>query len=146
MTPTMPRMLGRGLLARCPWCGARGVFRGMFTIRERCPRCALRFQADEGDWLGAATLSYGVAAIVWIGMLIVWIAVSLPGIDIVPLAIASVAVVTLVGLGCSRPAKTTWSALQLILAGAHRRLDPDDAERFGLPRIGSDGAVGNDRA
>lgn len=77
-------------------------------------------------------LSYSVAGVVWIVMLIVWIAVSLPGIEIVPLAIASVAVVTIVGLACSRPAKTTWSALQLILAGAHRRLDPDDAERFGL--------------
>lgn len=128
----MTRMLLRGMRARCPWCGARGLYRGVFTIKERCPRCHLRFQADEGDWLGAATLSYGFAALVWIVMLTVWIAVSLPGIEIVPLAVASVGVVTVVGLGCSRPAKTTWSALQLILAGAHRRLDPDDAERFGL--------------
>lgn len=126
------RMLGRGLRARCPWCGARGLFRGWFTIVERCPRCELRFQPDEGDWLGAATLSYGVAGVVWIGMLIAWLAVSLPGVEIVPLAIASVAVVAIVGLACSRPAKTTWAALQLVLAGAHRRLDPDDAERFGL--------------
>lgn len=128
----MPRMLLRALRARCPWCGARGLYRGVFTIKERCPRCGLRFQADEGDWIGAAVLSYSVAGVVWVVMLVVWIAVSLPGIEVVPLAIASVAVVTAVGLGCSRPAKTTWSALQLILAGAHRRLDPDDADRFGL--------------
>lgn len=132
MPPTAWQMLGRGLAMRCPWCGERHLFRGWFTIRERCPRCSLRFQPDEGDWLGAATLSYGVAGVVWIAMLIVWIARTLPDVEIVPLAIASVAVVAIVGLACSRPAKTTWAALQLILAGAHRRLDPDDAERFGL--------------
>lgn len=126
-------MLGRGAIARCPWCGARGLFRGAFTIERRCPRCGLIFQPDDGDWLGAATISYGVAGVAWIVMLIIWIARALPDIEPIPLAIASAAVVTVVGLACSRPAKTTWSALQLILAGAHRRLTPEDAERFGLP-------------
>lgn len=65
-------------------------------------------------------------------MTIIWLAISLPGVEIAPLLLASAAVVIGVGFAVNRPAKTTWSALQLILLGAHRRLDPDDRDRIGL--------------
>src|SRR5436309_3249027 len=72
------KALIRGLAKRCPRCGARGIFEGWFRPRERCPRCSLQFQREEGGFLGAMTINYAVAAIVWIPALIVGFVVTSP--------------------------------------------------------------------
>jgi uncharacterized protein (DUF983 family) len=54
------RLLVRGLCLRCPRCGARSLFRTWFTMHERCTGCNLRFEREQGYFLGAMYINYGV--------------------------------------------------------------------------------------
>ena len=57
------RLLVRGLRLRCPRCGARSLFRTWFTMHERCAVCQLRFEREQGYFLGAMYINYGVTVI-----------------------------------------------------------------------------------
>mgnify|MGYP006949819065 CR=1 FL=1 len=61
--------IARGIVGRCPNCGAGRVMQTWFTIRPRCPSCSLRFergQDDEHDhWLGAYTLNFIVTEVIF---------------------------------------------------------------------------------
>jgi uncharacterized protein (DUF983 family) len=59
MTPARPSatiMLLRAMGRRCPNCGARGIFAGYTTLRERCPQCGLRLHRGENDYFIGAYL------------------------------------------------------------------------------------------
>jgi uncharacterized protein (DUF983 family) len=53
------RLLGRGLCLRCPRCNARTLFRSWFMMHERCAVCQLRFEREQGYFLGAMYVNYG---------------------------------------------------------------------------------------
>lgn len=46
---------------RCPRCRQGRVFCGAIAMNERCPACGLRFEREQGYWLGALYLAYGLA-------------------------------------------------------------------------------------
>lgn len=120
---TVPRLLARGLARRCPVCGASGLFRRWFTLRERCPRCNFALeQRVEGHWLG----SLGMNTIVSFGALFVTMAIGLaiayPDGSLGPLLVVAVAVAVVVPLVFFPFSKTLWSAIDL----AMRPLEPDD--------------------
>ena len=48
-----PRILVRSLRLRCPRCGQGAVLSGGFSTNAACPVCGLRFQREEGYWIGA---------------------------------------------------------------------------------------------
>jgi uncharacterized protein (DUF983 family) len=120
---TVPRLLARGLALRCPLCGASGLFRRWFALRQRCPRCNFRLeQRIEGHWLG----SLGINTIVSFGALfvtmVVGVALAYPDGGLGPLLVVSVLVAVLVPLVFFPFSKTLWSAIDL----AMRPLEPDD--------------------
>src|SRR2546422_5139223 len=58
---------------KCPRChsGAifrSSIFRGLVKMNERCPVCDLKFEREEGYFLGAMYISYGLALIFIIGL------------------------------------------------------------------------------
>jgi uncharacterized protein (DUF983 family) len=58
---------------KCPRChsGAifrSSIFRGFAKMNEHCPVCNLKFEREEGYFLGAMYISYGLALIVIIGL------------------------------------------------------------------------------
>ena len=57
------RLLVRGLCLRCPRCGARSLFRTWFTMHERCFVCQLRFEREQGYFLGAMYINYGFTVV-----------------------------------------------------------------------------------
>jgi uncharacterized protein (DUF983 family) len=57
------RLLWRGLCLRCPHCGARSLFRTWFAMHERCFVCQLRFEREQGYFLGAMYINYGVTVV-----------------------------------------------------------------------------------
>ncbi len=59
---TRVQIVGRGLGNRCPNCGARSLFEPgrPFTLRADCGNCGLRLEREEGSFLGAMSLNYGV--------------------------------------------------------------------------------------
>lgn len=68
MRVTRLQIIGRGLTNRCPNCGSRTLFaRGKwFTINRECPVCGLPVERDEGSFLGALSLNYGVTIMVFL--------------------------------------------------------------------------------
>src|SRR5438552_17405160 len=58
---------------KCPRChsGAifrSSIFRGFVKMNERCPVCDLKFEREEGYFLGAMYISYGLDLILIIGL------------------------------------------------------------------------------
>src|SRR6202049_5250126 len=69
----------------CPRCRAARIFRkslfsGFPRMQERCPNCGLKFEREQGYFLGAMYISYGLALItiivlavlLWVLKIAVW--------------------------------------------------------------------------
>ena len=128
-SPGVVRAVLRGLVKRCPRCGARGIFDGWFHLRERCPRCKLQFQREEGGFLGAMTINYAVAAIVWIPVLIVGFALTSPNPPVLTLTLVSIGIVVVVPLLFYPNSKSIWAAVEYLVSESEP-LDEDPNETF----------------
>ena len=123
------RTILRGLFKRCPRCGASGIFDGWFHLRERCPRCELQFQREEGGFLGAMTINYAVAAIIWIPVLIVGFATTSPNPPVLTLTLISIAIMVAVPLLFYPNSKSIWAAVEYLVSESEG-LDEDPTEGF----------------
>ena len=62
----------------CPRCRAARIFRksivtGFPRMHERCPSCGLKFEREQGYFLGAMYISYGLALITIVAFaLLLW--------------------------------------------------------------------------
>lgn len=54
----------RGLLNRCPNCGAASLFERGLRLNQKCPRCGLELERGEGFFLGSMSINYGVTILV----------------------------------------------------------------------------------
>lgn len=115
-------MVARAFLRRCPICGQGGLFRRWFTMRERCPRCGLRFGQGEGAFLGSISLGYGVAGLAFFVYLGVVLALTLPDPPILVLTLGSAAVILVTILVVFPWSKTVWAAIEVMLH------DPEDLD------------------
>jgi uncharacterized protein (DUF983 family) len=53
------------------------IFRGFPKMLQQCPACDLKFEREEGYFLGAMYISYGLALVTIVGLaLILWIATA----------------------------------------------------------------------
>ncbi|MGH7431105.1 MAG: DUF983 domain-containing protein [Candidatus Methylomirabilales bacterium] len=57
-------VLARGLSLRCPRCGAAPLFRGLFSMYEDCLSCDLRFEREQGYFVGAIYINYAVTVVI----------------------------------------------------------------------------------
>lgn len=64
----------------CPRCRAgrmfeKSIFTGFPKMHERCPVCDLKFEREEGYFLGAMYISYGLALVTIVALAsILWVA------------------------------------------------------------------------
>ena len=65
MKVTRLQIISRGLTNRCPNCGERTLFKSgtFFQVNRECPNCGLKIERDEGSFLGAMSLNYGITLI-----------------------------------------------------------------------------------
>lgn len=80
---TRVQILGRGLTHRCPNCGTRSLFEPgrPFRLRPSCGACGLQLERDEGGFLGAMSLNYGVTICLFlVPVLLAYLAGWLSGI------------------------------------------------------------------
>ena len=110
------RVFVRGARKRCPRCGERRIFDSWFTLKPLCPTCGLRFEREEGGFLGAMALNYAVAIIFWLVVMVVGIALTVPVVPVAPLLAASIGVVTLVPVWFYPRSKTLWAAIEFLVA------------------------------
>jgi uncharacterized protein (DUF983 family) len=58
--PPLSEILDRALRWRCPNCGRGVLFRGVFRMLPRCPNCGLSYFPEQGYYLGAMIINYGI--------------------------------------------------------------------------------------
>ena len=51
-------MLGHGLRLRCPRCGEGRLYDTPFRMKENCTRCGLKFEREQGYFIGAIYINY----------------------------------------------------------------------------------------
>ena len=110
------RVLIRGLRKRCPRCGERRIFDGFFRLIGRCPTCDLRFEREEGGFLGAMALNYAVAIGFWLVVMVIGVALTVPVVPVAPLLAMSIGVLTVVPVWFYPRSKTLWAAIEFLVA------------------------------
>ena len=113
--------LRRGFRKRCPRCGERDWFVSWFAMRTACPRCEWRFEKEEGGYLGAMTLNYTGAILLWVVVLVVGLVLTVPDVPVWPLLAASAVVLIGVPLLFWPRSKAIWAAIEYLAL----RTDPD---------------------
>ncbi|HYD48740.1 MAG TPA: DUF983 domain-containing protein [Terriglobales bacterium] len=64
----------------CPRCRRGRVFRGRIQMNETCPHCSLKFEREQGYFVGAMYISYAIGSVLIAALcLLVWIAA--PGLS-----------------------------------------------------------------
>lgn len=105
------------MVRRCPRCGGGHLFRTYWSIRDRCPRCGLRFVREEGYFTGVYLVNFSIVLAVLFVMVMsfaVWRS-GHPDESMVGFVVAGVAVALLLPVLSYPFARTTWVALDLIM-------------------------------
>ena len=110
-------MLWRGVRRKCPRCGAGHVFRNWFTMVDRCPRCALRFERESDFWLGAYVINLAVTEGLLIVALLAYVfrAVSDPTTPSGPVLVAALVFAIGAPVAFFPFSRTIWAALDLAM-------------------------------
>lgn len=101
-------------LGRCPACGRASMFRTMWELHERCPACGARHQLEDGAWLGAMAIGYGIAALVAMVAAVIELqthVIARAGLDPMWTIAAAAVPVTVLAY---RPAKGLWFTLMYL--------------------------------
>lgn len=66
MPPPREIIFWRGTTGRCPRCESPEIFKSHFRLVDRCPRCGLPLELEDGWSYGSVPLAYVLACIVWV--------------------------------------------------------------------------------
>lgn len=110
-------MLARGLLRRCPRCGAGRIFTSWFKMADRCPRCRLQFERENDFFLGAYVVNLGVTeGLLLLGLFAyVLAAVDNDGLPVAPVLVGALVLAVLGPLAFFPFSRTIWSAIDLAM-------------------------------
>jgi uncharacterized protein (DUF983 family) len=110
MKVTTGQIISRGLTNRCPNCGGKTLFKPgkPFELNEHCPSCQLKLEKDEGFFLGAMSLNYGVTLVGYLTpVALLWYYGVLGGTTAVVLAMAGSLLVPL----CLYRSSRSWQLM-----------------------------------
>jgi uncharacterized protein (DUF983 family) len=110
-------MLWRGITLRCPRCGSGRVFSGPFKLKDRCPRCDLLFAREEGFWLGAYVINFGVGeGLVGIFLMVfLYVKINSDSMRLAPWIITGIALAIVLPILFFPFSRTVWAAIDLAM-------------------------------
>jgi uncharacterized protein (DUF983 family) len=117
--PRLRRIAGRALRLRCPRCGRSPLYAGWFRMHERCAACGLRYEREQGYFVGAIYVNYAFTVVVAAGTVLVldWtIGLTLPAQLVIGIALG-----VLVPLLFFRYARSLWLSLDYLVTTADER-------------------------
>jgi uncharacterized protein (DUF983 family) len=106
-------ILGRGVRARCPRCGATGIFARWGVLREWCGECGFRFEREAGYFVGAMIINTVVTLVLTLAVLVVGMWSTWPTVPWVALFAATVVVAGLGPVLLYPVSKTLWMAIEM---------------------------------
>jgi uncharacterized protein (DUF983 family) len=127
-------------LKRCARCGSRGLFRRWFTMVERCPRCDLQFEREEGQWVGAMIVNFVVTEIAFLVALLGGLLLTWPDVPWLWLTLVVAALNLLIPIVFYPTSKTIWVGIDLLMHRSERSL-----EWVGNPEAFADAVPGRRR-
>lgn len=125
------QLLARGLRRRCPQCGAGHLFRRWTHMAEHCPGCGMRFEREEGFFLGAYFFNITITQIALMTYLGVAFAFTLPDPPIPAILGGALAVAVVVPFLCYPMSRTLWAAVHMAMSP----LDPAEQADAAVFRI-----------
>jgi len=122
---TFPRLFGRAILRRCPWCNGKGAwFRGWYRRNDRCNTCGLRWnRGQDGFELGAMTVAVFITGGSVMIFLAIFIAVNYPDFPVMPMALIGAAIALVMPFLTYPFTQTIWSSFDI-------RVHPPTREEF----------------
>jgi uncharacterized protein (DUF983 family) len=112
--PALPKMILRGLVRRCAWCGGKGsFFTSWYGKADRCQTCGIAWERGyEGYELGAATMGVFLT----FGSIIFWMVLSvIIGVALVPLLLVAGALAVGVPILGYPLTYTVWQGVDLFI-------------------------------
>ena len=100
------RILGRAVRLRCPRCGRTPLYRGAFTMHAGCAACGLRYEREQGYFVGAIYINYAATVVVAAGTVLAADAVL--GLTLAQQLALGIAVAALVPLAFFRYSRSLW--------------------------------------
>lgn len=116
--PSPAKMLLRGIVQHCPNCGSGGLFRRWLTMRDRCPRCGLRFEREEGFFLGAYVVNFGLVLFLLAVWIFAGVVATQPDPPLAGLVVGGMVMCAVVAIGFYPSSKTVWCAIDLTMERA----------------------------
>ena len=115
------RILGRALRLRCPRCGRSPLWARYFRMHERCAVCGLRYEREQGYFVGAIYINYAVTVAIAVGVVLGldWTV----GLTLAQQLAIGVALGVLVPLAFFRYARSLWLVMNYLVAMAEQRRD-----------------------
>ena len=128
------RVLFRGIVAACPGCGGRGLFRrpsrrGWLRIRKACPSCGLVFERTHGHWIGAVAVNTVLSTVAILIVLVVAFIVAWPDPEVLEVLVPTVATSLVAPLAFAPISRSLWTAMVVLV------LPPDDPPSVGTRPI-----------
>jgi uncharacterized protein (DUF983 family) len=118
-TARISRIVGRALRLRCPRCGRSPLYAGWFRMRERCDACGLRYEREQGYFVGAIYVNYAVTVVVAVG-LVLGLDTAV-GLTLAHQLVLGVALCVLVPLVFFRYSRSLWLSLDYLVTVADER-------------------------
>ena len=73
MAARLVKMLGSGLRLHCPRCGIGKLYAKPFKMYDRCPNCNLKFEREQGYFIGAMYINYAATGMTINQQLALWV-------------------------------------------------------------------------
>lgn len=127
---TRGQRMVRGLTGRCARCGASGVGKDFWDLRDACPNCSWTFEREEGYWVGAMVVLFAAVEGLYLLFLAVGILAWWPDVRWNVLLYAGLAMNAIVPVLLYRWSKTAWMGLHVAFFPAE--LESDEAKRTGV--------------
>ncbi len=121
------RLAWRGWTKACPRCGQRGLFYRWFTLRARCPGCALQFEREEGYWTGAMGANIIMTELIFVSMMVLTFILTWSDPPVARMIIGGVAFTILFPMFFYPFSKTIWMSFD-------RAFNPSDQPEYHDPR------------
>ena len=93
------------------------MFASYFKLVERCPRCELLFAREEGFWLGAYVINFGVGEglVGVLLMVFLFVKVNNDSVTLAPWLIGGIVLGVLVPIVFFPNSRTIWAAFDLAM-------------------------------
>jgi uncharacterized protein (DUF983 family) len=117
--PSLAAVVGRALRLRCPRCGRTPLFTGWFAMREACPACGLRYEREQGYFVGAIYVNYTLTVALGLGGVL--LLDGLVGLSLGWQLAVAVPLMLLAPLVFFRHARSLWLAIGVLASALDER-------------------------